>query len=71
MLGNDALEPHRAGVLQKFCAVALDFLRQLYGTGGAVEEVFQQVPAHREFGPREVVAVGIKKIEREKHSFRR
>lgn len=44
MFGDDAFEPHRARMRQKYGAVALDFFGKLDRAGGAIEKIFQQMP---------------------------
>ena len=71
MLGDDAFQSKRAGVLQKCDAVTLHLLGKLDSADRAVEKIFHEVPPNRQLGPREIVTVEVEKVEGEEDGLRR
>ncbi len=67
MLGDDAFQSHRAGVLQKFVAVRLDVDRHADDAVRMLNNILEYLPTFRLAQAGQVMAVEVKQVEGVKH----
>ena len=71
MLCDHTFETQAGGVGEKVFSIPGNVFGKLDGAIGTIEEVAQQVPAHGEFGPRQVMPVEIDQVKGVKDRFAR